>query len=132
MKETSEGYLGTTAKNATVAVPAYLNNSQRQATKDTVKISDPNVLRAINKPTAAALAYGMDKVTTIFNPGSGTLHTSIFKIQKGIFKVKSTKGITFSDSNDSNNELLPYLVMEFKRKQGINLAKGARALHRSP
>merc|ERR1719234_956069 len=109
MKETAEGYLGTTAKNAVVTVPAYFNDSQRQATKDAGQIAGLNVLRVINEPTAAALAYGMDKsedkVIAVFDLGGGTFDISILEIQKGVFEVKSTNGNTFLGGEDFDNEL---------------------------
>merc|ERR1712051_575953 len=134
MKETAEGYLGTTAKNAVVTVPAYFNDSQRQATKDAGKIAGLNVLRVINEPTAAALAYGMDKtedkVIAVFDLGGGTFDISILEIQKGVFEVKSTNGNTFLGGEDFDNHLLEHLVGEFKKEQGIDLRKDAMALQR--
>jgi len=134
MKETAEGYLGTTAKNAVVTVPAYFNDSQRQATKDAGQISGLNVLRVINEPTAAALAYGLDKaedkVIAVFDLGGGTFDISILEIQKGVFEVKSTNGNTFLGGEDFDNELLSFLVKEFKKEQGIDLSKDAMALQR--
>merc|ERR1711990_282048 len=134
MKETAEGYLGTTAKNAVVTVPAYFNDSQRQATKDAGQIAGLNVLRVINEPTAAALAYGMDKsddkVIAVFDLGGGTFDISILEIQKGVFEVKSTNGNTFLGGEDFDNELLSFLVKEFQREQGIDLSKDAMALQR--
>jgi len=134
MKETAEGYLGTAAKNAVVTVPAYFNDSQRQATKDAGQISGLNVLRVINEPTAAALAYGMDKsedkVIAVFDLGGGTFDISVLEIQKGVFEVKSTNGNTFLGGEDFDNELLSFLVKEFQREQGIDLSKDAMALQR--
>jgi len=134
MKETAEGYLGTAAKNAVVTVPAYFNDSQRQATKDAGQIAGLNVLRVINEPTAAALAYGMDKsedkVIAVFDLGGGTFDVSILEIQKGVFEVKSTNGNTFLGGEDFDNALLNHLVSEFKKDQGIDLAKDAMALQR--
>jgi len=134
MKETAEGYLGTTAKNAVVTVPAYFNDSQRQATKDAGQIAGLNVLRVINEPTAAALAYGMDKsedkVIAVFDLGGGTFDISVLEIQKGVFEVKSTNGNTFLGGEDFDNELLSFLVKEFQREQGIDLSKDAMALQR--
>jgi len=134
MKETAEGYLGTTAKNAVVTVPAYFNDSQRQATKDAGQIAGLNVLRVINEPTAAALAYGMDKsddkVIAVFDLGGGTFDISVLEIQKGVFEVKSTNGNTFLGGEDFDNELLAFLVGEFKKEQGIDLSKDAMALQR--
>jgi len=134
MKETAEGYLNTPAKNAVVTVPAYFNDSQRQATKDAGQIAGLNVLRVINEPTAAALAYGMDKaedkVIAVFDLGGGTFDISILEIQKGVFEVKSTNGNTFLGGEDFDNHLLNHLVKEFKKEQGIDLAKDAMALQR--
>jgi len=134
MKETAEGYLNTPAKNAVVTVPAYFNDSQRQATKDAGQIAGLNVLRVINEPTAAALAYGMDKsddkVIAVFDLGGGTFDISILEIQKGVFEVKSTNGNTFLGGEDFDNQLLNHLVKEFKKEQGIDLGKDAMALQR--
>merc|ERR1712117_399201 len=134
MKETAEGYLGTAVKNAVVTVPAYFNDSQRQATKDAGQISGLNVLRVINEPTAAALAYGMDKtedkVIAVFDLGGGTFDISVLEIQKGVFEVKSTNGNTFLGGEDFDNHLLNPLVQEFKKEQGIDLTKDNMALQR--
>merc|ERR1712109_50462 len=134
MKETAEGYLGTSAKNAVVTVPAYFNDSQRQATKDAGQIAGLNVLRVINEPTAAALAYGMDKsddkVIAVFDLGGGTFDISVLEIQKGVFEVKSTNGNTFLGGEDFDNHLLNHLVQEFKKEQGIDLTKDNMALQR--
>merc|ERR1712117_288425 len=134
MKETAEGYLGTAVKNAVVTVPAYFNDSQRQATKDAGQISGLNVLRVINEPTAAALAYGMDKsddkVIAVFDLGGGTFDISVLEIQKGVFEVKSTNGNTFLGGEDFDNHLLNHLVQEFKKEQGIDLTKDNMALQR--
>merc|ERR1712061_651091 len=134
MKETAEGYLGTSVKNAVVTVPAYFNDPQRQATKDAGQIAGLNVLRVINEPTAAALAYGMDKsddkVIAVFDLGGGTFDISVLEIQKGVFEVKSTNGNTFLGGEDFDNELLAFLVGEFKKEQGIDLSKDAMALQR--
>merc|ERR1711962_197085 len=134
MKETSENHLGTSVKNAVVTVPAYFNDSQRQATKDAGKISGLNVLRVINEPTAAALAYGMDKtddkVIAVFDLGGGTFDVSVLEIQKGVFEVKSTNGNTFLGGEDFDNALLEHLVGEFRKEQGIDLTKDQMALQR--
>merc|ERR1711953_319323 len=134
MKETAEAYLGTSVKNAVVTVPAYFNDSQRQATKDAGQIAGLNVLRVINEPTAAALAYGMDKaddkVIAVFDLGGGTFDVSILEIQKGVFEVKSTNGNTFLGGEDFDNALLTHLVQEFKKQQGIDLTKDQMALQR--
>ncbi|XP_037088532.1 stress-70 protein, mitochondrial-like [Pollicipes pollicipes] len=134
MKETAESYLGQPAKNAVVTVPAYFNDSQRQATKDAGQISGLNVLRVINEPTAAALAYGMDKtqdkIIAVYDLGGGTFDISVLEIQKGVFEVKSTNGDTFLGGEDFDNALLNHLVQEFKRDQGIDLTKDQMAIQR--
>merc|ERR1711962_1024768 len=134
MKETAESYLGGTVSDAVVTVPAYFNDSQRQATKDAGQIAGLNVLRVINEPTAVALAYGMDKtedkVIAVFDLGGGTFDISVLEIQKGVFEVKSTNANTFLGGEDFDNHLLNHLVTEFKREQGIDLAKDAMALQR--
>uniref|UniRef100_A0ABI7Z9I2 Stress-70 protein, mitochondrial n=1 Tax=Felis catus TaxID=9685 RepID=A0ABI7Z9I2_FELCA len=125
MKETAENYLGHTAKNAVITVPAYFNDSQRQATKDAGQISGLNVLRVINEPTAAALAYGLDKsedkIIAVYDLGGGTFDISILEIQKGVFEVKSTNGDTFLGGEDFDQALLRHIVREFKRETDINL-----------
>merc|ERR1712062_675875 len=134
MKETAEGYLGTTAKNAVVTVPAYFNDSQRQATKDAGQIAGLNVLRVINEPTAAALAYGLDKsedkIIAVYDLGGGTFDISILEIQKGVFEVKSTNGDTLLGGEDFDHVLLNYLVGEFKKDQGIDITKDNMAVQR--
>lgn len=134
MKETAEAYLGQNIKNAVVTVPAYFNDSQRQATKDAGQISGLNVLRVINEPTAAALAYGMDKtddkVIAVYDLGGGTFDVSVLEIQKGVFEVKSTNGDTFLGGEDFDNALVNYLSTEFKRDQGIDLSKDIMAMQR--
>ncbi|XP_074039041.1 heat shock protein 70 cognate 5 [Leptinotarsa decemlineata] len=134
MKETAEAYLNTKVKNAVVTVPAYFNDSQRQATKDAGQISGLNVLRVINEPTAAALAYGMDKtedkVIAVYDLGGGTFDISILEIQKGVFEVKSTNGDTFLGGEDFDNVLVNYLVSEFKKEQGIDITKDPMAMQR--
>merc|ERR1712241_1632020 len=134
MKGIAESYMGTQLKNAVVTVPAYFNDSQRQATKDAGQISGLNVLRVINEPTAAALAYGLDKaddkVIAVFDLGGGTFDVSVLVIQKGVFEVKSTNGNTFLGGEDFDNALLTHLVAEFKRDQGIDLTKDQMALQR--
>ncbi|KAI1719410.1 hsp70 protein [Ditylenchus destructor] len=134
MKETAESYLGTTIKNAVVTVPAYFNDSQRQATKDAGQIAGLTVHRVINEPTAAALAYGLDKsddkVIAVYDLGGGTFDISILEIQKGVFEVKSTNGDTFLGGEDFDNALLNYLVTEFKKEQGIDLQKDPMAMQR--
>merc|ERR1719193_1787542 len=134
MKETAEQYLGTTVKNAVVTVPAYFNDSQRQATKDAGKIAGLNVLRVINEPTAAALAYGLDKaddnVIAVYDLGGGTFDVSVLEIQKGVFEVKSTNGDTYLGGEDFDMTLLDYLVGEFKKDSGIDIRKDNMALQR--
>jgi len=134
MKETAEGYLSTAVKNAVVTVPAYFNDSQRQATKDAGQISGLNVLRVINEPTAAALAYGMDKaddkVIAVYDLGGGTFDVSILEIQKGVFEVKSTNGDTFLGGEDFDNHLVNFLADEFMKEQGIDVKKDNMAMQR--
>ena len=127
MKETAEVYLGTTVNNAVVTVPAYFNDSQRQATKDAGTISGMNVLRIINEPTAAVIAYGLDKKVTgernvlIFDLGGGTFDVFLLTIEEGIFEVKATAGDTHLGREVFNNRLVNHFVQEFKRenKKGV-------------
>ncbi|RWS05187.1 Sar s 28 (heat shock protein 70-like protein 6) [Dinothrombium tinctorium] len=134
MKETAESYLNQSIKNAVITVPAYFNDSQRQATKDAGQIAGLNVLRVINEPTAAALAYGMDKtedkVVAVYDLGGGTFDISILEIQKGVFEVKSTNGDTFLGGEDFDNALVTFLVKEFKRDQGVDVSKDVMAMQR--
>lgn len=136
MKETAEAYLGKTVTNAVVTVPAYFNDSQRQATKDAGTISGLNVLRIINEPTAAAIAYGLDKKTAgernvlIFDLGGGTFDVSILSIDDGIFEVKSTAGDTHLGGEDFDNRLVNHFAQEFKRKHKKDLSTNKRALRR--
>ncbi|KZT68155.1 heat shock protein 70 [Daedalea quercina L-15889] len=136
MKETAESYLGTTVTNAVVTVPAYFNDSQRQATKDAGTISGLNVLRIINEPTAAAIAYGLDKKTEgernvlIFDLGGGTFDVSLLTIEEGIFEVKATAGDTHLGGEDFDNRLVNHFVQEFKRKHKKDLSSNPRALRR--
>lgn len=134
MKETAESYLGTSIKNAVITVPAYFNDSQRQATKDAGQIAGLNVLRVINEPTAAALAYGMDKtddkIIAVYDLGGGTFDISILEIQKGVFEVKSTNGDTLLGGEDFDNILVNYLVSEFKKEQGLDITKDPMAMQR--
>uniref|UniRef100_A0AAX7SVM9 Stress-70 protein, mitochondrial n=1 Tax=Astatotilapia calliptera TaxID=8154 RepID=A0AAX7SVM9_ASTCA len=134
MKETAESYLGSTVKNAVVTVPAYFNDSQRQATKDAGQIAGLSVLRVINEPTAAALAYGLDKtqdkIIAVYDLGGGTFDISILEIQKGVFEVKSTNGDTFLGGEDFDQHLLRHIVKEFKRESGVDLTKDNMALQR--
>jgi len=134
MKETADSYLGSNVKNAVITVPAYFNDSQRQATKDAGQISGLNVLRVINEPTAAALAFGMersdDKIIAVYDLGGGTFDISVLEIQKGVFEVKSTNGDTYLGGEDFDNLLLNHLVGEFKKDTGIDITKDNMALQR--
>ncbi|KAJ3007323.1 70-kilodalton heat shock protein [Thoreauomyces humboldtii] len=136
MKETAEAYLGTVVKDAVVTVPAYFNDSQRQATKDAGVISGLNVLRIINEPTAAAIAYGLDKKTVgeknvlIFDLGGGTFDVSLLTIEDGIFEVKATAGDTHLGGEDFDNRLVSHFSEEFKRKFKKDLTSNPRALRR--
>ncbi|KAJ3062323.1 Stress-70 protein, mitochondrial, partial [Quaeritorhiza haematococci] len=134
MKETAEGFLGKPVKNAVITVPAYFNDAQRQATKDAGAISGLNVLRVINEPTAAALAYGLDKVgdkvVAVYDLGGGTFDISILEIQKGVFEVKSTNGDTHLGGEDFDNTLVEHIVKEFQKESGIDLKKDRMALQR--
>ena len=134
MKQTAEDYLGETVTDAVVTVPAYFNDSQRQATKDAGKIAGLNVLRIINEPTAAALAYGLDKKKeekiAVFDLGGGTFDVSILELGDGVFEVKSTNGDTFLGGEDFDQVIIDYVADEFKREQGINLRTDKMALQR--
>lgn len=136
MKETAEAYLGKTVTNAVVTVPAYFNDSQRQATKDAGTIAALNVLRIINEPTAAAIAYGLDKKGSkesnvlIFDLGGGTFDVSILTIEDGIFEVKSTAGDTHLGGEDFDNRMVNHFVLEFKRKYKKELTSNKRSLRR--
>ncbi|KFH46699.1 Heat shock 70 kDa protein-like protein [Hapsidospora chrysogenum ATCC 11550] len=136
MRETAEAYLGGTVNNAVVTVPAYFNDSQRQATKDAGLIAGLNVLRIINEPTAAAIAYGLDRKVDgernvlIFDLGGGTFDVSLLTIEEGIFEVKSTAGDTHLGGEDFDNRLVNHFVNEFKRKHKKDLSSNARALRR--
>lgn len=135
MKETAEAYLGKKVKDAVITVPAYFNDSQRQATKDAGQIAGLNVLRTINEPTAAALAYGVNKsegkVVAVYDLGGGTFDVSILEISKeGVFEVKSTNGDTFLGGEDFDNALVNFLANEFKREQGIDVTKDIMAMQR--
>lgn len=134
MKETAETYLGEKVTKAVITVPAHFNDSQRQATKDAGKIAGLEVLRIINEPTAAALAYGLDKseskVIAVYDLGGGTFDVSILEIGDGIFEVKSTNGDTFLGGEDFDLKILQYLCDEFKKKDGIDLMKDPLALQR--
>jgi molecular chaperone DnaK len=134
MKKTAEDYLGETVTDAVITVPAYFNDSQRQATKDAGKISGLNVLRIINEPTAAALAYGLDKKQeekiAVFDLGGGTFDISILELGDGVFEVKSTNGDTFLGGEDFDQLIIDYVADEFKKDQGIDLRKDKMALQR--
>jgi len=134
MKETAESYLGTDVTQAVITVPAYFNDSQRQATKDAGKIAGLEVLRIINEPTAAALAYGLEKkeggVVAVYDLGGGTFDISILEIGDGVFEVKSTNGDTFLGGEDFDHTIVEYLADEFKKEQGIDLRQDRLALQR--
>ncbi len=134
MKETAEGYLGESVTEAVITVPAYFNDAQRQATKDAGKIAGLNVLRIINEPTAAALAYGFDKkgagTIAVYDLGGGTFDISILEIGDGVFEVKSTNGDTFLGGEDFDARIIDYLAAEFQKEQGIDLRKDKLALQR--
>src|SRR3978361_1496834 len=132
MKETAEAYLGQKVDQAVITVPAYFNDAQRQATKDAGKIAGLEVLRIINAPTAAALAYGLDKTKTgmiaVYDLGGGTFDISILEIGDGVFEVKSTNGDTFLGGEDFDMRLVNYLADEFQKEQGVdrsNVNRGA-------
>ena len=134
MKETAESYLGETVTQAVITVPAYFNDAQRQATKDAGKIAGLEVLRIINEPTAAALAYGLDKndgkTIAVYDLGGGTFDVSVLEIGDGVFEVKSTNGDTFLGGEDFDMRLVDYLAAEFKKDQGIDLKNDKLALQR--
>jgi len=134
MKETAESYLGETVTQAVITVPAYFNDAQRQATKDAGKIAGLEVLRIINEPTAAALAYGLDKeggkTIAVYDLGGGTFDISVLEIDDGLFEVKSTNGDTFLGGEDFDLRLVEYLADEFKKENGIDLKKDKLALQR--
>merc|ERR1712013_150767 len=135
MKEVAEAYLGKEVKNAVVTVPAYFNDSQRQATKDAGSISGLNVLRIINEPTAAAIAYGLDqkgdeKNVLIFDLGGGTFDVSLLTIEEGIFEVKATAGDTHLGGEDFDNRMVDYFLQDFKRRHRKDMSKNNRSLRR--
>ncbi|MFL5208027.1 MAG: molecular chaperone DnaK, partial [Microvirga sp.] len=134
MKETAEAHLGQPVTQAVITVPAYFNDAQRQATKDAGKIAGLEVMRIINEPTAAALAYGLDKkksgMIAVYDLGGGTFDVSILEIGDGVFEVKSTNGDTFLGGEDFDMRLVEYLASEFKKEQGIDLKKDKLALQR--
>lgn len=134
MKETAEAFLGETVTKAVITVPAYFNDAQRQATKDAGKIAGLEVLRIINEPTAAALAYGLEKQGTgtvvVYDLGGGTFDVSVLEIGDGVFEVKSTNGDTFLGGEDFDARIMDYLANEFKKEQGIDLRQDKLALQR--
>ena len=135
LKKDAEAYIGETVKDAVITCPAYFNDAQRQATKDAGKIAGLNVLRVINEPTAAALAYGLDKDTTshkviIYDLGGGTFDVSILDIGDGVFEVLATNGNCFLGGDDFDNKIMEYLVQDFKSKEGIDLSKDKMAMQR--
>ena len=134
MKETAEGYLNKNMKNGVVTVPAYFNDAQRQATKDAGQIAGLNVLRVVNEPTAAALAYGLDKhgdrVVAVYDLGGGTFDISILEIQEGVFEVKSTNGDTHLGGEDFDISLVRHIVQQFKKDSGIDLSNDRMAIQR--
>ena len=134
MKETAEKHLGQPVTKAVITVPAYFNDAQRQATKDAGKISGLEVLRIINEPTAASLAYGLDKKggkkIAVYDLGGGTFDVSILEIGDGVFEVKSTNGDTFLGGEDFDDTIVDYLVSEFKKDSGIDLKTDKLALQR--
>jgi len=134
MKETAEKYLGETVTEAVITVPAYFNDSQRQATKDAGKIAGLDVLRIINEPTAAALAYGLDKkgsgTIVVYDLGGGTFDVSVLEIGDGVFEVKATNGDTFLGGEDFDARIIDYLADQFKNEQGIDLRQDKLALQR--
>lgn len=134
MKETAESYLGEEVTQAVITVPAYFNDAQRQATKDAGKIAGLEVLRIINEPTAAALAYGLDKENTqtiaVYDLGGGTFDVTILEIDDGLFEVKSTNGDTFLGGEDFDMRIVNYLADEFKKANGVDLTQDKMALQR--
>eukprot|EP00698_Gefionella_okellyi_P012996 TRINITY_DN352_c0_g3_i1.p1 TRINITY_DN352_c0_g3~~TRINITY_DN352_c0_g3_i1.p1 ORF type:complete len:689 (+),score=170.77 TRINITY_DN352_c0_g3_i1:241-2067(+) len=133
MKETADNHLGRPVKDAVITVPAYFNDAQRQATKDAGRIAGLNVLRIINEPTAAALAYGMDKksgVIAVYDLGGGTFDVSIMEISDGVFEVKATNGDTFLGGEDFDTRLVDHLIKEFKASDGVDLKSDRLALGR--
>merc|ERR1719487_3053270 len=127
MKETAEAFLGTDVPNAVITVPAYFNDSQRASTKDAGAIAGLNVLRIINEPTAAAIAYGLDKQSSeeknvlIFDLGGGTFDVSLLTIEDGIFEVKATNGHTHLGGEDFDNKLVDFCISAFKKQTGIDI-----------
>lgn len=136
MKETAETYLGNQVKNTVITVPAYFNDSQRQATKDAGIIAGLNVMRIINEPTAAAIAYGLDKQSQseknvlIFDLGGGTFDVSLLAMEGGVFEVKATAGDTHLGGEDFDNKVVDYCIAEFLRKEKIDIRNNMRAMRR--
>jgi molecular chaperone DnaK len=134
MKETAEAYLGKPVKDAVITVPAYFNDSQRQATKDAGKIANLDVKRIINEPTAAALSFGLDKtdgkVIAVFDLGGGTFDISLLEISGGVFEVKATNGDTSLGGEDFDFKLQEFLIGEFKKQYGMDITKDKLALQR--
>lgn len=134
MKETATGYLGTEISEAVITVPAYFNDQQRQATKDAGKISGLDVLRIINEPTAACLAYGLDKnqskVIAVYDLGGGTFDVSILEMMEGVFEVKATNGDTSCGGEDVDVMITEFLMKEFKKQSGVDLASDKMAIQR--
>jgi molecular chaperone DnaK len=134
MKQTAEDYLGQTVTQAVITVPAYFNDAQRQATKDAGKIAGLEVLRIINEPTAAALAYGLDKKKdekiAVYDLGGGTYDISVLELGEGVFEVKATNGDTHLGGDDFDQRIIDWLVDEFRKDQGIDLSKDPMALQR--
>ncbi|MDD2221557.1 MAG: Hsp70 family protein, partial [Clostridia bacterium] len=134
LKADAEAYLGETVTQAVITVPAYFSDSQRQATKDAGKIAGLEVLRIINEPTAAALAYGLDKdeahTVLIFDLGGGTFDVSLLELDDGVFQVKATSGNNFLGGDDFDKRLMDYLIAEFKKTEGVDLSKDKMAVQR--
>ena len=136
MRKTAESFLGENCKNAVITVPAYFNDNQRQATKDAGSIAGLNVLRIINEPTAAAIAYGLDKKghgekhVLIFDLGGGTFDVSLLTIDEGVFEVKATAGDTHLGGEDFDNKLVEHCAADFLKKKGIDIRSNARAMRR--
>src|SRR3954471_14172263 len=135
MKETAEAYLGETVTQAVITVPAYFNDAQRQATKDAGQIAGLEVLRIINEPTAAALAYGLDKagkeeVIAVYDLGGGTFDISILRVGEGVVEVLATNGDTFLGGDDFDQAVMDWIIAEFKKEQGIDLSQDRMALQR--
>src|SRR5260370_21731471 len=133
LKEAAESYLGEKVTQAVITVPAYFNDAQRQATKDAGKIAGLEVMRIINEPTAAALAYGLDKIKNetiaVYDFGGGTFDISILEVGEGVVEVKSTNGDTHLGGDNIDQRVIDWIVAEIKRDQGIDLAKDKMALH---